>query len=227
MPQGMGVQVPPRAFFPSQDSPFSPFAAAAGRVDRYAAIMNLYITENGEVFGPYPEAAVRSMIDTGTYGPGVLVCPEGQTEWKPFHEFSASSDASPGKQPAAEQVFYEAPGVTVTNARFVVGEQTYVMHHITAVKPLRVDPGSGAPVLLLVLGVLLLLFWFFDREALAFVIFGSLLVLTGLAVLLTLKAKRSVVLTTEGGEIRALESADGQVIDKTIDALNAAIVAHR
>ena len=228
MPQGMGVQVPPEHLFPKPSFLcLNPFGSAPGRVDRDAAIMNLYITENGEVLGPFPETAVRSMIGTGTYGPDVLVCPEGQTEWTAFNKLAGADPASPASQPAGEQVFYEAPGVKVTNSRFVVGEQTYVMRHITSVKPARVDPNRSAPILLLALGVVMLLFWFLDREVFAFVIFGTLLVLTGVAVLATLKPRRSVVLTTEGREVAALENADEPLIDKTVDALNAAIVAHR
>ena len=222
MPQGMGVQVPPRAF-----SSLGACDSAERGPHRFPTIMNLYITENGEVLGPFPEGAVRSMIETGTYGPDVLVCPEGRTEWIPFNTLATADQAATAGQAVGEQVFYEAPGVKVTNSRFIVGEQTYVMRHITAVKPFTGDPNYGAPILLLVLGVVLLLFWFLDREAFGFVIFGALLVLTGLAVLLTLKSRRSVVLTTDGGEVHALENANGELIDNTVDALNAAIVAHR
>ncbi len=78
----------------------------------------------------------------------------------------------------------------MTDARFIVGSQTYAMRGITSVKGIEITPG------------------FFAR------LFGE-------------TSTFAVVLSTAGGEVRAYESKDSDLIGDVLEALNQAIVRQR
>ena len=78
----------------------------------------------------------------------------------------------------------------MTDARFVVGSQTYAIRNITSVKGIEIIPGP-------------------------------------IGRLLGYKSMFAVVLSTAGGEIRAYESKDSDLIGDVLETLNQAIVRQR
>ena len=51
-----------------------------------------------------------------------------------------------------ETIFLDQPGVTVTNARFVVNGQTYAMSNVTSVKQGMTPASKVGPIVLLFFG---------------------------------------------------------------------------
>lgn len=121
-----------------------------------------------------------------------------------------------------ETIFLHESGITVTNARFIVKSQTYVLSGITSVKQ-AIDPARrGVAILSGVVGGLVL----FARYTNIFaIVFG--VVAMGLAVVLwkANKDHHHVVLRTSSGESLAVTSTDRAFIHRVIEALNAAIAA--
>jgi hypothetical protein len=124
-----------------------------------------------------------------------------------------------------ETQFFNEGGVVVTNARFIVPNQTFAIAGITSVRFVAVPAKTTGAVLLGGCGVLVLL------AALSLHTFGSLaigLLMLGVGITMwrNAKADYSVALHTSGGEVKALTSQDGQYIRRVVAALNHAIV-HR
>ena len=120
---------------------------------------------------------------------------------------------------ADEKSYYGQGSVHVTNARFVVGAQTYAMRNVTSVKGITIRPGRLGPIALGLLAAAFVL----SFELMPMVI-G--LILANLAAFLYFyrKTTHAVVLTTSGGEIKAYESQEMKEISRILDALNQAIV---
>jgi hypothetical protein len=113
-----------------------------------------------------------------------------------------------------EHVFLSEGGVTVTNARFTYGGQTYAMANVTSVKPAK---GS--------------LKWAIILLAIAFGCGANhawqYMVLFGLAGILAIWFRTTwVILHTAGAEQKALASNNASFVAKVIAAVNDAIV-HR
>jgi len=117
-----------------------------------------------------------------------------------------------------EKEFFSYDDVKVTNARFIVGSQTYAMSNITSVKASEDSPGRFTPIACVVVGVACL---FGSVKE-----FGIFLILLGGVWLACLKTTYYVSLTTAGGESKALSSEQREYIEKVVAALNNAIV-HR
>lgn len=115
-----------------------------------------------------------------------------------------------------EQTFLNEHGVTVTNARFVVASQTYAIAGITSVKSYYQGPNHFVSLIILMFGVFGCLYNLF---------LGLLGVGLGVFVWRTEKPTFQILLSTSGGEVKALVSYDKQHIDKVVLALNDAIVA--
>ena len=135
-------------------------------------------------------------------------------------QVTSSVVARQGGAMAEEKTFFQHEDVKVTNARFMVGSQTFSMSNITSVKAMAQSPQRGWPVALLVVGAMMLAFgtrdiWGF---AIAFVAVGAIW-------LFTQKSMYHVMLTTAGGETSALSSKQKEYIQKVVQALNDAIVA--
>lgn len=127
---------------------------------------------------------------------------------------------------AQEREFYRHGSILITNARFVVGSQTYAMQGITSMRQARKDPSRTGPVLLALLGLTLM--WigiadFGDRWGLA--LFG--LASIGLAVLVWIRAKiiLTVYLQTSAGEQAAYQSDDPAQFFPVTDALSQALAS--
>ncbi len=81
--------------------------------------MNIYVTRDGQNFGPYTEDHARQMVQQGQLTPSDLACPEGQSQWVPLGQvlqlpaaptapLSAAAGGVPVAQPAS--AMYPPPG---------------------------------------------------------------------------------------------------------------------
>ena len=123
-----------------------------------------------------------------------------------------------------ENVFLNANGYLVTNARFEVPGQTYVMAGVTSVKVTKTKPNYTWPSIFIILGVLFLLSAIdLGVEQLGC---GLTLLLVGGLMLLGKKTVYHLILTTAAGEQRATSSTNGKFMQSLRIALTNSII-HR
>ena len=120
-----------------------------------------------------------------------------------------------------EKTFFEQGNVKVTNARFLVGSQTYAMNGVTSVKSHVVPPSRMGPIIGLIVGVLVLLGASGSGKLIGVAIAGA----CGF-ILYSQKSTYSVVLNSASGEAQALSGTDGEHIKGVVSALNDALI-HR
>jgi hypothetical protein len=120
-----------------------------------------------------------------------------------------------------ERVFFDRDGVRVTNARFMVGSQTYAMNGVTSVKSRVTPPNRTGAIIAVIVGVLL----FFGLDGGA-KLFGLLVAGVAGWMLSQMKNTHAVFLSSASGEVQALANQDGEYIGGVIAALNDALV-HR
>jgi predicted RNA-binding Zn-ribbon protein involved in translation (DUF1610 family) len=142
-------------------------------------------------------------------------------------------------QPSKESVFFQNGGITVTNARFVVGAKTFAMRSITSVEVVSADefadpdPKNPLPALTTGIGFVIIAtglgFWLgFDFSYMVAIILGVigiLLIFGGACLFAKKKRTFTIVLKTAGGEVAAYKSDDQNHIAKIIQALNDSIIA--
>jgi len=124
-----------------------------------------------------------------------------------------------------ERNFFNEDGVSVTNARFIVNNQTYAMSGVTSVKSFKEEPSRTAPMVLIVVGILLALGSFGGGSS-GGVIISLLLIGGAIWWWISQKPLYSVLLNSSSGESKALSSKDGEFISKVVSALNDSII-HR
>jgi len=132
---------------------------------------------------------------------------------------------------ATEKVFFDAHGIKVTNARFIVNKQTYAMASVNSVKVGFTDltPPKTGSIILSVLGGLVLLSAFGNlRQHMQMAFGGAVMLGIGIMWFRSIKPKfeYKLILTTSSGETTALTSnseADIRVVEA---ALNNSII-HR
>lgn len=132
---------------------------------------------------------------------------------------SAYTGAPPSHRTVAmaETTIFEDEKTKVTTARFIVSGQTYAMKNIASVRALKTDgPRIGWAVVAFIAAVVLLCAecWWSGG-------FAILLALGAYG----LKFNYHVVLTTNSGETKALQSADAAYVDRVVEALNDAMSA--
>jgi hypothetical protein len=125
---------------------------------------------------------------------------------------------------ADETTFFQSGDITVTNARFIVGAQTFAMRGVTSVQGVETPASYGGPIFIVIFGLVLALVGFSGSIFIAVV--GILLIAAGVAIAIRRKATFAVVLRTAGGEITAYQSLDRAYISKIIQALNDSIISH-
>jgi hypothetical protein len=121
----------------------------------------------------------------------------------------------------AEQTFLNERGITVTNARFIIGSQTHAMSAVTSVKTLRHTQSRSSAV---VLGVISLIVTLAGKGT---IVGGIGLVFFAVSVLwfMARRTKYAVVLNSASGEAEVLSSKDAAFIQRVGMAVNEAIVA--
>ena len=137
---------------------------------------------------------------------------------------------------ASEQVFFDTPvmnasrkrvRVQVTQARFVVGEQTFAMAGITSVRHKVVKRSKVGALLGLGLGLaFLILGTQTPITGQAVSVLGVILLIIGtIALGYALQEQHTVALTTASGETTSIVSKDRGSITSIVSALNEAIIA--
>jgi Family of unknown function (DUF6232) len=120
-----------------------------------------------------------------------------------------------------EKVFFENGNVKVTNARFVVGNQTHAMNGVTSVSSHVTKPSRTGLIIGLVIGLLVLLGAEGGGKVLGLAIMGICGYL-----LYNQKDTHAVLLRSASGEIQALSGTDAMYIGGVVSALNDALI-HR
>lgn len=123
-----------------------------------------------------------------------------------------------------ETTFFQSGEVTVTNARFIVGTQTFAMRSITSVQGVETPASYTALVFVILVGVYLAITGFASSIGLAIV--GVFLVAGGIWFCFRQRPTYAVVLRTAGGEVTAYQSNDRDYIFQVIQALNDSIISH-
>lgn len=119
-----------------------------------------------------------------------------------------------------ESALFQEGNVTVTNARFMVGSQTYAIRNMTSVEK-RIK--KAPKIFWGVIGTLLILFGLGAHPRIeGLMILGAII----LVIAFFLKHKYFVVLHTSASQMQALESKDEGYINTVINALNDAILYH-
>lgn len=124
-----------------------------------------------------------------------------------------------------ETTFFQSGHISVTNARFVVGAQTFAMRGITSVQGVETPPNYTGGVIMIILGVIVAAAGFYGSSIGAGV-FGLLVSAGGVWVVRQQKPTFAVVLRTAGGEVTAYQSQDRNHISQIIQALNDSIISH-
>lgn len=123
----------------------------------------------------------------------------------------------------AEHTFLSEGNVQVTNARLVCNGQTYAMAGVTSVRT-AVEPASSFGTVLAIIGGVIFLIGAGNSSA-AGAIWGVGILVCGILIQRTLKAKHHLVLHSSSGEVRAISSTDGAFIARILAAINDAIVS--
>ena len=63
--------------------------------------MNIYVTREGQNYGPYTPEQAYAMIAQGQLYPGDLACPEGQQQWVPLGQVLGIPPTAPPPAAAA------------------------------------------------------------------------------------------------------------------------------
>jgi hypothetical protein len=127
---------------------------------------------------------------------------------------------------ADETTFFQGGDITVTNARFIVGAQTFAMRGITSVEGVETPARRTWPMVMGLFGLMMTAAGFGDAGSVVFGIFGILVTAAGIWLAFRQKATFSVVLRTAGGEVTAYQSMSRDHIAEIIQALNQAIISH-
>ena len=125
---------------------------------------------------------------------------------------------------AEESTFFRSGNIVVTNARFVVGSQTFAMRGITSVQGVETPVSYIIPVLVGLLGLVLAVNLF--RNGSFGGIIGILILAAAIWMAVRQKPTFAVVLRTAGGEVTAYKSTNRDFIAQIIKALNEAIISH-
>ncbi|MFE8048642.1 DUF6232 family protein [Brenneria goodwinii] len=120
-----------------------------------------------------------------------------------------------------EVEFYNNENVSVTNARFRVGENTYAMNGVTSVKRGKTNPSKAGAVILGIIGVLMVL-----SGSVSVKIIGGIMLIVAVLWFKAIKPEYIVFLNSSSGESQALSSKNEKYINDVINALNESIV-HR
>ncbi len=124
-----------------------------------------------------------------------------------------------------EQVFLEEGYVTVTRSRIVIGNQTYPVANVTAIRTDVVLPNRSAPIIMGAIGAILLLYGI-SGNVTAFLL-GVTLFAVAVVVWRQAKPTYKLVFGTAGGERSVLESEDGDYVFRVADAIDEALIAGR
>lgn len=160
-------------------------------------------------------------------------CPACGNALRPPAEASGLSAAAAQPARTQEKTFFNAGGITVTTARFVVPGQTYAMSGVTSVQSIVRHPSRKGPFWMIVIGLFCLLAAIFvnnqpnnQEGRVGAGVLGAFLLVIGIIWWNSKRPVYAVRLTSASGETEACSSTDESHVDAIVNALNEAIV-HR
>ncbi len=119
--------------------------------------------------------------------------------------------------------------VAVTNHHFMIGNQTYAMHHITSVKRGEVIADRTLPQVLIILGLGLIAYDLYRLYEVGthfgFMLAGFVILILGIALLMNIHDEYSVMIKTAAGEDQPVVDTDQAYIDEIVQALNTSIIS--
>jgi len=124
-----------------------------------------------------------------------------------------------------ETTFFQNDDIAVTNARFIIGSQTFSMRGITSVEAVEIPADYSGSATLIFMGVIVALTGFAILPFI-FCSLGVLLLSLGIWLAKRKKPVFAVVLRTAGGEVTAYQNYDWGYISQIIEALNQSIISH-
>lgn len=137
---------------------------------------------------------------------------------------SARAVVAATNQGAQETTFYtDQNGVRITNARAILANRTYSMANLTTVTVGLTVPTKGAPLALIIVGVIVFLGAVSNQSGGGIAV-GLLMAIAGGLWFKSLKDIYHVRIGSAGGESNALSSINRQYIEGVAGALNEAIV---
>jgi hypothetical protein len=132
----------------------------------------------------------------------------------------------------AEHVYYKNRDVRITLTRAIFPSRTYALSGITSVGAIEIWPNRTFPALLIALGLL----WFLfaagifasglpaTGTAALFLAAGALFSVGGIVWWLLQSPKYAVELRTAAGEFQAYVSAEEEIVDSIVEAVEQAII---
>jgi hypothetical protein len=121
-----------------------------------------------------------------------------------------------------ERTFLHEGGVKVTNARVLVGSQTYAMSGVTSVKHSMEAAKRGFSLICFLIGAGTL---YYDHRDTNPILIGAVAIVIGIVAWILKKDKHFVILHSSSGESRAVMHTDRGFINRVIQAINNAIVS--
>lgn len=135
---------------------------------------------------------------------------------------------SPAYGPQSETTFFSEQGIQVTSTRFVVYGQMYPVNGITAVSPFTIPAQRAGLIigaclcgLVAVFGLISLIS---DGSAASFLIFAAITAVL-IAIAVRRKDNHGIVISTAGGQVRALASEDVALVHRVLSGLHQAVAS--
>jgi Family of unknown function (DUF6232) len=122
-----------------------------------------------------------------------------------------------------ETTFFSERNVLVTNARFVVNNQTYALSGITSVKIFQEPRPVTIPFLMSICGLGMIAAGSQNNRS-DLMVGGVMLIALGIALGWYSKGQAHLIIHSASGEVRAITTTDAQFVTKVHDALSKAIV---
>ena len=123
-----------------------------------------------------------------------------------------------------EQVFFHEGNIAVTDARFILGNETYAVRSIASVMAGEQKPARDWPILIGLAAVGIAVWAFFQESLSGYIWAGLFLWVAGVWAYLQ-SSTYHLSLRTSAGTLQVLSSKDGAFIRRVSDALNRAIIA--
>lgn len=115
-----------------------------------------------------------------------------------------------------EKIFYKDPNVTVTQAKFIAGSETYAIKDISSVSNFEIIKSKRGPIIIMAFGVILLI-----PSGLR--ILGGILIILGFTWLFSVKNEYAVRISTNAGVVDSIVSQNRDYIQKIVNTLNEAL----
>ena len=124
-----------------------------------------------------------------------------------------------------ETTYYQDGGITVTNARAVLGAKTYAMANITSVSMGEIPANRAPGVVVALIGLAIAgCSASAGSDGTSGIVIGVIVLGIGIAIAAAVKIQYVVKIGSASGESNALVAKDKEYIQKIVNAVNEAII---